>query len=178
MSTFAQNNFLPRHEWSDLYNQTQVKKPAIGDVGTESDAFVKRAYEQFEDHDFNQLAKDQDSFIAADYRRGTPGRANHRNYNRMEYDIPKAARGVDKFDNSMDLKDVAEKIELTVSDILNAFEKQGWTLNTTATAVSDKPITRADYTTPIEREVAKIQKRLDAAKYNPMDAMKPEENKK
>jgi hypothetical protein len=104
--------------------------------------FLERAYNQFKNHDFNKLAKIQDKFITEDPIYGTPGRENHRNYNRMEYDYN------DRFDDKgkEDVeKEVADKTELTVNKLLNAFKDHGWALNNTATAVGNKPITQKDY---------------------------------
>lgn len=138
----GQTNFNVKHEYRDFYADVQRNMKRIGDVGDESDEFLERAYNQFKNHDFNKLAKIQDKFITEDPIYGTPGRENHRNYNRMEYDYN------DRFDDKgkEDVeKEVAEKTELTVNKLLNAFKDHGWTLNNTATAVGNKPITQKDY---------------------------------
>lgn len=138
----GQTNFNVKHEYRDFYADVQRNMKRIGDVGDESDEFLERAYNQFKNHDFNKLAKIQDKFIAEDPIYGTPGRENHRNYNRMEYDYN------DRFDDKgkEDVeKEVADKTELTVNKLLNAFKDHGWTLNNTATAVGNKPITQKDY---------------------------------
>ena len=138
----GQTNFNVKHEYRDFYADVQRNMKRIGDVGDESDEFLERAYNQFKNHDFNKLAKIQDKFITEDPIYGTPGRENHRNYNRMEYDYN------DRFDDKgkEDVeKEVADKTELTVNKLLNAFKDHGWTLNNTATAVGNKPITQKDY---------------------------------
>lgn len=138
----GQTNFNVKHEYRDFYADVQRNMKRIGDVGDESDEFLERAYNQFKNHDFNKLAKIQDKFITEDPIYGTPGRENHRNYNRMEYDYN------DRFDDKgkEDVeKEVADKTELTVNKLLNAFKDNGWTLNNTATAVGNKPITQKDY---------------------------------
>ena len=138
----GQTNFNVKHEYRDFYADVQRNMKRIGDVGDESDEFLERAYNQFKNHDFNKLAKIQDKFITEDPIYGTPGRENNRNYNRMEYDYN------DRFDDKgkEDVeKEVADKTELTVNKLLNAFKDHGWTLNNTATAVGNKPITQKDY---------------------------------
>lgn len=138
----GQTNFNVKHEYRDFYADVQRNMKRIGDVGDESDEFLERAYNQFKNHDFNKLAKIQDKFITEDPIYGTPGRENHRNYNRMEYDYN------DRFDDKgkEDVeKEVDDKTELTVNKLLNAFKDHGWTLNNTATAVGNKPITQKDY---------------------------------
>lgn len=138
----GQTNFNVKHEYRDFYADVQRNMKRIGDMGDESDEFLERAYNQFKNHDFNKLAKIQDKFITEDPIYGTPGRENHRNYNRMEYDYN------DRFDDKgkEDVeKEVADKTELTVNKLLNAFKDHGWTLNNTATAVGNKPITQKDY---------------------------------
>lgn len=138
----GQTNFNVKHEYRDFYADVQRNMKRIGDVGDESDEFLERAYNQFKNHDFNKLAKIQDKFITEDPIYGTPGRENHRNYNRMEYDYN------DRFDDKgkEDVeKEVNDKTELTVNKLLNAFKDHGWTLNNTATAVGNKPITQKDY---------------------------------
>ena len=138
----GQTNFNVKHEYRDFYADVQRNMKRIGDVGDESDEFRERAYNQYKNHDFNKLAKIQDKFITEDPIYGTPGRENHRNYNRMEYDYN------DRFDDKgkEDVeKEVADKTELTVNKLLNAFKDHGWTLNNTATAVGNKPITQKDY---------------------------------
>ena len=143
----GQTNFNVKHEYRDFYADVQRNMKRIGDVGDESDEFLERAYNQFKNHDFNKLAKIQDKFITEDPIYGTPGRENHRNYNRMEYDYN------DRFDDKgkEDVeKEVADKTELTVNKLLNAFKDHGWTLNNTATAVGNKPITQKDYDTQIK----------------------------
>lgn len=129
-------------EYGDFYSDVQRNMKRIGDIGDESDDFKKRAYKQFHNHDFTKLAKIQDEFVASDPRRGSEGREKNRNLNRMEYDFEERTDGHTKEE---DLDKVSKKIELKVSEITNAFKKHGWTLNSTASAVSDKPITQKDY---------------------------------
>lgn len=138
----GQANFNVKHEYRDFFADVQRNLPRIGDVGKESDEFLERAYKQFHNHDFNKLAKIQNKFEPEDPIYGTPGREHTRNYNRMEYDFN------DRFDDKGKedvAKEVEKKTELTVEKVLNAFKDQGWTLNNTATAVGNKPITQKDY---------------------------------
>lgn len=138
----GQANFNVKHEYRDFFSDVQRNLKRIGDVGEESDDFTDRAYKQFHNHDFKKLAKIQDEFVAEDPLYGTPGRPEHRNYNRMEYDYN------DRFDDKGKeevAKEVDDKTEMTVDKILNAFKTQGWTLNNTATAIGSKPITQKDY---------------------------------
>jgi hypothetical protein len=89
--TFAtsQNNFLIRHEYHDFFTDIQRNTERIGDVGKESDAFTDRAYNQFHDHSFHDLAQNQDSYIPPDEMYGTRGRDKNRNYNRSLNYLPK-----------------------------------------------------------------------------------------
>lgn len=138
----GQANFNVKHEYRDFFSDIQRNLPRIGDVGKESDDFKDRAYEQFHNHDFAKLAKIQDKFIAEDPLYGTPGREDHRNYNRMEYDYNDRFDGKSKEDIA---KEVDKQTEMNVDKMLNAFKTQGWTLNSTATAIGTKPITQKDY---------------------------------
>lgn len=142
MSFFGQNNFRINHEYRDFLSDTQRNTERIGDVGKVSDDFKKRGFNAFQQHDYHDLAKNQDKFVAPDEMYGTVGREKNRNYNRMEYDQPE--RNDNKAHEDV-MADVNKKIEITVDDILNAFEKQGYTLNSTASTISDKPIEQQDY---------------------------------
>ena len=138
------SQFVAPTEKGDLWANFQNNRPRIGDVGEESEAFLERAkkYQDFKNVDFNTLAKLQDSFIASDPRAGSNDRDNNRNFNRMEYDFEPRNDGKSKEDVA---KEVDEKTELTVDKIMNAFKDHGWTVNNTATAVGNKPITQTDY---------------------------------
>lgn len=142
MSIFSNNNFLIRHEHRDFWSDVQRNVERIGDVGKQSDDFKERAYKQFQNHDYHKLAEIQDEFIPEDPLYGTPGRPNNRNYNRMEYDEVERHDGKD---NDSVKKEVNDKVEMNVNDIINAFQKQGWTLNSTASAIGSDPITKSDY---------------------------------
>lgn len=148
MSTFAQNNFLIRHQYRDFFSDIQRNKDRIGNVGKESDPFVKRAFKQFKDHNFHDLAKTQDSFIPEDETAGTRFREDNRNYNRMEYDMPNRQDGKEHADVMKNL----DTHELKIKDVLNAFDKQGYTVVSTATAFGTDPVEKKDYEGQINLE--------------------------
>jgi hypothetical protein len=147
MSTYSQNNFKIQHQYRDFYSDVQRTWERIGDVGEESDAFKDRAYKQFHEHDYNKLAEIQDEFIAEDPTAGTPERPNNRNYNRMEYD---ALERNDGKDADTIKKEVNAKVEMSVDDIKKAFEQQGYTLNSSASAIGSQPIIADDYNDQIK----------------------------
>lgn len=138
----SQSNFRIQHQYKDFFSDVQRNWERVGDVGKQSDDFKDRAYKQFQNHDYHKLAKIQDEFVAADPTEGTPNRENNRNYTRMEYDTVERNDGKDP---DTIKKEVNSKVEMKVNDILNAFKKQGYTLNTTASAIGSKPITAKDY---------------------------------
>lgn len=142
MSIPNQNNFQAWWNHKDWFYPTQRNYERIGDSGEVSDAYKERAYNQFKEHSFHKLAEIQDKFVAPDSIYGTQGRANNRNYNRMEYDyVPRHdGKGHDEV-----MKEVYDKQALTVNDILNAFQKQGYTLNNTASTIGANPIEKSDY---------------------------------
>jgi hypothetical protein len=142
MSIFSNNNFNIQHQYRDFWSDVQRNMNRIGDTGKESDEFKERAYKQFQNTEYHDLAKIQDEFIPEDPLYGTPCRPNNRNYNRMEYDQPERH---DNKDNDSIKKEVNSKVEMNVKDILNAFQTQGWTLNNTATAIGIEPIIKTDY---------------------------------
>lgn len=142
-SLFTNSNFFFRHEYRDqAFPNKQMNWKRIGDVGTESDEFKERAYKQFHMQSYEDLAKNQDSFVAEDPTAGTSGREKNRNYNKMEYDIPERTDGKG---SDQVIKEANAKTEMTVKNILNAFKNQGWTLNNTASTVSNEPIEKSDY---------------------------------
>ena len=100
MTTYSQNNFLINHQYQDFFSDIQRNTERIGEVGKVSDDYKKRAYDQFQNHDFNSLAKTQDSFIAPDKIDGTRGRDKNRNYKRMEYDTPERHDGKEHYMNA------------------------------------------------------------------------------
>jgi len=142
MSNPSQNNFQTWWNQRDWFYQTQTNPERIGNVGEVSDSYKERAYNQFKEHSYHKLAKIQDEFMAPDPMDGTQGRPNNRNYNRMEYDYPTRhdGKGHDEV-----MKEVEDKQALTVDNILNAFKTQGYTLNTTASAIGVNPIEMNDY---------------------------------
>jgi len=142
MSFFGQGNFKIKHEYRDFYTDVQRNTERIGDVGNTSKDFSDRSYDQFKMHDFNELAKNQDAFVPPDEMYGTVKRDNFRNYNRMEYDMPERHDGKEHADVK---KEVEAKTEVTIDKLLNAFKDQGYTLNSTASTVKDKPIEKEDY---------------------------------
>ena len=135
------SNFLIKHEHRDFFSDVQRCAKHIGDVGKESDNFTNRAYKQFHAHDFNTLAKIQDEFEPADKTAGTPFRPKTRNYNRMEYDMPERHDGKEHADVMKKLDGTSIKI----NDLLNAFDKSGYTLVSAATAIGADPIVKKDY---------------------------------
>jgi hypothetical protein len=141
-SFFGQNNFLIRHEYRDFLSDTQRNSDRIGNVGKVSDKFKERAYKQFLDHNFHALAQTQDKSVAPDEMSGTRGRDKNRNVNRMEYDMPERH---DHKEHAEVMAGVKKKIELNVKDILKTFEKQGYTLCSTASKIDSKPIEKKDY---------------------------------
>lgn len=138
----TQSNFKVQHQYKDFYSDVQRNWERVGDIGDQSDDFKKRAYKQFQEHDYHKLAKIQDEFISDEKTEGTPGRDNNRNYTRMEYDPVERTDGKDA---DTIKKEVNNKVEMTVNDILNAFKKSGYTLNSTASAIGSEPITGKDY---------------------------------
>jgi hypothetical protein len=142
MSIPTQGNFQTWWNQRDWFYPTQRNSERIGDTGEVSDAYKERAYKQFKEHSFHKLAEIQDEFVAPDPIDGTQGRANNRNYNRMEYDYVTRhdGKGHDEV-----MKEVQDKQALTVDNILNAFKTQGYTLNTTASAIGANPIEQSDY---------------------------------
>ena len=79
MSIFSNNNFLVQHEYRDFFSDVQRNWQRIGDVGKESDDFTDRAYKQFHQHNYHDLANTQDEFVAEDPTAGTRNRPNNRN---------------------------------------------------------------------------------------------------
>ncbi len=142
MSNPSQANFQVWWNQRDWFYPTQRVSERIGDTGEVSDAYTERAYKQFKEHNFHKLAEIQDEFTAPDPMYGTQGRSNNRNYNRMEYDYnPRYdGKGHDEV-----MKEVYDKQALTVDDILNAFKRQGYTLNNTASTIGANPIEKSDY---------------------------------
>lgn len=132
---------MVKHEHRDFWSDVQRNLPRIGDVGKESDEFKERAYKQFQNTEYHNLADIQDDFIPEDHTYGTPGRENNRNYNRMEYDIERT----DGKDADTVKKEVNAKVEMNVKDIVNAFEKHGWDINSTASAIGTEPVQKSDY---------------------------------
>lgn len=141
MSIFSNNNFMINHEHRDFWSDVQRNLPRIGDVGKESDEFKDRAYKQFQNTEYHNLAEIQDSFIPEDPTAGTPGREKNRNYNRMEYDIYRT----DGKDADTIKKEVNDKVEMNVKDMVNAFETHGWNINNTASSIGTEPIQKSDY---------------------------------
>jgi hypothetical protein len=138
---YGQNNFNTKHEYHEFFGNVQRNTERVGDIGKVSDDFKKRAYDSFKNHDFNTLAKKQDSFIAPDEVDGTAGRENNRNVNRMEYDFPERHDGKEHSDVMKKVKGT----EIKINDVLHAFDKQGYTINSTATAIGTDPIIPDDY---------------------------------
>lgn len=136
--------FVSPTEKGDLWANFQNNNVRIGEVGEESEKFLERAkkYQDFKNVDFNKLAKLQDSFIASDPRAGSNDRDKNRNLNRMEYDFEPRHDGKTNEDVA---EEVNDKTQITVDKIMSAFKDHGWTLNNTATAVGNKPISQNDY---------------------------------
>jgi hypothetical protein len=139
---FSQNNFAIWWQSRDKFSSTTSYPGRVGDKGETSENYVKRAYDQFKQHDWHDLAKTQDEWTHPDPIEGSPDRVNNRNYKRMEYDFPQRDDGKGQSDV---IKDVYAKNEMNVKAILDAFKKQGWTQNNTASTVSWKPIEKSEY---------------------------------
>lgn len=135
------SNFLIKHEHRDFFSDVQRCAKRIGDVGEESDDFTDRAYKQFHAHDFHKLAQIQDGFEADDETAGTKFRPKNRNYNRMEYDMPERHDGKEHAEVMKQL----DATELKIKDVLNAFDKSGYTLVSAAQAIGADPIEQKDY---------------------------------
>ena len=117
-------NFITQDNM-DFNSNIEKSMRRIGDVGKESQEYLDAAY--------NGLANDdlQDAFAGEDNR-----------LQRMIYD--KTINDGDAVDKSHEtVKEEISKItEFKVKDILNAFDKNGFTLDITETHVSDKPIVK------------------------------------
>lgn len=147
MSNLNQNNFNIWWSPPDWFQQVQKVYHRNGELGEVSDKFKERAYKQYQAQDFNKLAEIQDDFVNPDPFAGTPGRVKNRNYNRMEYDFEPRYDG--KGQDTV-LGEVYKKDGIGVDDLLNAFQKQGYTLSTTASAYKDEPIGKQDYENQIK----------------------------
>lgn len=137
------NNFLIDKQYNEFYSETQRAIKPISEKGKQSKAFKKRAHDQWEQHDFHNLAKVQDQFQPEDHIYGTVGRPNRRNYNRMEYDFNERTDGMSKEEI---VKRAHAAQEITEIDPIKAFDTYGWTINTAPNAQSK------DYTKPVGRE--------------------------
>jgi hypothetical protein len=135
-------NFLIDHEKRDFYSDVQRNVERIGDVGKVSDDYKKEAFAQYHQKGFHDLANDPDRFTSDDPMRGTNGRENNKNYNRMEYDEVERTDG--KAHNEV-MEDVEDKSEMHINELNDAFSKMGYTLNKTASAYGAVPIVAADY---------------------------------
>lgn len=124
------NTFLINHDFGDWFANVQHGGRRLGDIGPES--------EKYKDKAFHQLAKEQENFKAPETY-GTVGRPDNKNYNRMEYD--KVVRH-DKKDHESVMKEVMAKQEIDVKKLLKALQPKDdlYTVNSTETVVSDKPI--------------------------------------
>lgn len=136
------SNFLIKHEHRDFFSDVQrANEPRIGEKGKVSDDFKKRAYDQFQAHDFHKLANIQDEFVAPDPTAGTKFRDKNRNVNRMEYDGQERTDGKDH----SDVMKVLDGTELKIKDVLNAFDKSGYNIVSAAQAIGSDPIVKEDY---------------------------------
>lgn len=123
------STFLINHEFKDFWSNVQHAMRRLGDVGPESEAYKAAAFHQF--------ARQPDEFIAPETY-GTIGRMDNKNYNRMEYD--KVGRP-DKKDHASVMKEVEGKKILDIGNMLKAIKpKDGYTVNTSDTMVSDKAL--------------------------------------
>ena len=140
------SNFLIKHEHRDFFSDVQRCAKRIGDVGEESDKFTDRAYEQFQAHDFHKLAQIQDDFEPDDETAGTKFRPKKRNYNRMEYDMPERHDGKEH----AEVMKVLDGTSIKVNDVLNAFDKSGYSIVSAAQAIGTDPIEKKDYDDQIQ----------------------------
>lgn len=126
------NRFLINHEFKDFYSDTQRTMKRIGDIGPESEKYKQAAYHQF--------AGKQEDYVAPEMY-GTPGREGNKNFNRMEYDN---VERLDGKEHSKVLKNVLKTKAIDVKDLLKAIKPKDdtYTVQTTDTIVSDRPITR------------------------------------
>lgn len=123
--------FLINHEFKDFWSNIQHAQRRIGDVGEESQAYKDAAFHQF--------ARKPDDFVAPNTY-GTIGREDNKNYNRMEYD---EVERPDEKDHASVMKSVMKNKEIDVKKLLKAIKpKDIYTINSTDTIFSDKPITR------------------------------------
>jgi hypothetical protein len=123
------STFLLNHEFKDFWADIQHAIRRLGDVGPESEAYKQAAFHQF--------AREADDFVAPETY-GTMGREDNKNLNRMEYD--KVGRPDNK-DHASVMKQVNSEKVLDVKKMLSAIKpKDGWTVNTSDTHVSDKPL--------------------------------------
>jgi len=142
MSNLNQNNFNIAWSPPDWFQTVQKNFHRNGELGAVSDKFKERAYKQYQAHDFNKLAEIQDEYVDPDPFAGTPGREKNRDFTRMEYDFQPRHDG--KGQDTV-LGEVYKKDGIEIKDLLNAFETQGYTLSTTASAIKWEPIEQEDY---------------------------------
>lgn len=136
-------NFDTHPDWKhDLFQQVQELARGVGDIRSgKADDFLKRAYEQNWWHTEDKLAEMQEKFIEDDPINNTPGRGHH-NYRRMEYDIIKNPNGKGATE---DREAADEHKVLNKEELLRMMQNHVYALCTTASAVSNTPITQRDY---------------------------------
>lgn len=126
----------------DLFQQVQELARGIGDIRSgKADEFLQRAYEQNWWHTEDKLAEMQDKFLEDDMVNNTPGRG-HRNYRRMEYDITSNPNGKGA---AADRAAAEERKVLDKAETIAKMKEHLYAMCTTASAVSNVPITQKDY---------------------------------
>lgn len=136
------NIFKPTDYRHDFFGEVQRTVNDVSDITSgKSRKFLDRAYGMQTLHDEDRLREMQDSFKEDDMINNTPGRGV-KNYRRMEYDmeVPSARElSDDRIDGLYSRK------VWGVKDLMKAIRGEGYTICSTASAVSASPITRKDY---------------------------------
>lgn len=143
-SQFGNSSFVMKYNFHDIYPEHQRNPERIGDVGKVSEEFVSTARKQFHNKPFNDLALNPEKFVAPDRMDGTDGRADNKNYNRMEYD---AVERDDGKAHSEIMDNVLKMTGWTTKKVKDAYrnKKVDWTVNTLDYAVGDEPVVASDY---------------------------------
>lgn len=141
----AGNNFDTHPDYRhDMFNVCQEYVKYVSDIQSgKAQKFKDRAKTQNYWHTFERLAKEQDKFLEDDMINNTPGRG-HRNYRRMEYDIPNDPSNCGK-NAELDREAADERKLMNTNDLLNALKERRFSTCTTASAYGDNPIKQKDY---------------------------------
>lgn len=134
--------FRPTDYRHDFFGDVQRAVNGVSDIPSgKSRKFLDRAYGMQTLHDEDRLRDMQDSFKEDDVINNTPGRGV-KNYRRMEYDmeVPSARELSDERIDGI----YSQKV-WGVKELVKAIRGEGYTICTTASAVSSSPITKKDY---------------------------------